>query len=254
MSIKFKSSFFSLSSSWVASSFSFRYSSSSVLLRTSHGGVLTLTWYTYMCPPFQVLFCDIWYVFIRDEEALIHELCVFWANYGKKHPIWAKLGVFLSKLVYWRMGNCVNWFLETGSACKSTYNVGKSTPSGTSESSFSISNFLHVYLVDDSCVSLSTWYQISGGVRGWWSLVISSPYACLMHGGRRLRSTSWSWGESSCKLWMTQNVHIVVVQYRTLLYSMHTKCSKMWHVKRSSKGQKTSRISVIWVDELCHPS
>ena len=34
-----------------------------------------------------------------------------------------------------------NWVRETGSACRSTYNVGKSTPSGKSESSFGISNF-----------------------------------------------------------------------------------------------------------------
>ena len=36
-------------------------------------GVLTLTWYTYMCLPFGALLCEIWYsdrrVFIRDEGA-----------------------------------------------------------------------------------------------------------------------------------------------------------------------------------------
>ena len=40
---------------------------------TGGGGVLTLTWYTYMCLPFGALFCEIWYsdrgVFIRDEGA-----------------------------------------------------------------------------------------------------------------------------------------------------------------------------------------
>ena len=39
------------------------------------GGLLTLTWYTYMCLPFGVLFREIWYsdrgVFIRDEGAQI---------------------------------------------------------------------------------------------------------------------------------------------------------------------------------------
>ena len=39
------------------------------------GGVLTLTWYTYMCLPFGALFREIWYsdrgVFIRDEGAQI---------------------------------------------------------------------------------------------------------------------------------------------------------------------------------------
>ena len=39
------------------------------------GGVLTLTWYTYMCLPFGALFREIWYsdrgVFIRHEGAQI---------------------------------------------------------------------------------------------------------------------------------------------------------------------------------------
>ena len=39
------------------------------------GGVLTLTWYTYMCLPFGAPFREIWYsdrgVFIRDEGAQI---------------------------------------------------------------------------------------------------------------------------------------------------------------------------------------
>ena len=41
----------------------------------SRGGGLTLTWYTYMCLSFGVLYCEIWYsdrrVFIRDEGAQI---------------------------------------------------------------------------------------------------------------------------------------------------------------------------------------
>ena len=56
-------------------------------------GVLTLTWYTSMCLPFEVLFHKIWYsdwwVFIRDKGAQIQKLGVFWANYCVKDPIWA---------------------------------------------------------------------------------------------------------------------------------------------------------------------
>ena len=44
----------------------------------SGGGVLTLTWYTYMCLPFGALFRKIWYsdqgVFIRDEAAQIQKI------------------------------------------------------------------------------------------------------------------------------------------------------------------------------------
>ena len=61
-------------------------------------GVLTLTWYTYMCLPFGALFREIWYsdwrVFIRDKEAQLHKLGVFWANYYKKAPNLAKIGCF----------------------------------------------------------------------------------------------------------------------------------------------------------------
>ena len=60
--------------------------------------------YVYV-PAFRALFREIWYsdrgVFIRDEEPKLHKLGVFWANYCKKHPIWSKLGAFLSKMVYW---------------------------------------------------------------------------------------------------------------------------------------------------------
>ena len=52
-------------------------------------GVLTLTWYTYMCLPFEVLFCKIWYNnqwdFIRDQGALITKIGCILSNYGKKH-------------------------------------------------------------------------------------------------------------------------------------------------------------------------
>ena len=45
------------------------------------GGVLTLTWYMYMCLPFEVPFRKIWYsdgwVFNRDERAQIQKLSVF---------------------------------------------------------------------------------------------------------------------------------------------------------------------------------
>ena len=52
-------------------------------------GVLTLTWYMYICLPFEVFFHEIWYsdqwVFINDEEVQIQKLGVFWASYCKKH-------------------------------------------------------------------------------------------------------------------------------------------------------------------------
>ena len=52
---------------------------------TRGGGVLTLTWYRYMCLPFGALFREIWQsdqgFFIRDEGAQIHKLGVFYANY-----------------------------------------------------------------------------------------------------------------------------------------------------------------------------
>ena len=77
-------------------------------------GVITLTCYMCMCLSFGVLFREIWYsdrwVFIRDEGAQIQKLGIFWANYGKKHPIWAKLDAFLSKrytdgwVIGWKIG------------------------------------------------------------------------------------------------------------------------------------------------------
>ena len=108
-----------------------------------------------------------------------------------------------------------NWFRETGLACKSTYNVGKSTPPERQKAHLA---------------SLTSQSYVSGG---WWlclliylipnqwrdeGLVISSPYACLMHFCMVVEGpipTSWSWGESFCKLCMTQNVHIIVVKCRT---------------------------------------
>ena len=38
---------------------------------------------------------------LEMKEPKLHQLGVFWAKYGKKHPIWIKLGAFLSKRVYW---------------------------------------------------------------------------------------------------------------------------------------------------------
>ena len=81
-------------------------------------GVLTLTWYTYMCLPFGALFREIWYsdwgVSSETKEPKLHKLGVFWANYCKKHPIWSKLlGAFLSKMVYWWVGNLAkNWYRD----------------------------------------------------------------------------------------------------------------------------------------------
>ena len=54
-----------------------------------------------MCLPFGALFREIWYsdggVSSEVMEPKLHKLGVFWANYCKKHPIWAKLCAFLSK-------------------------------------------------------------------------------------------------------------------------------------------------------------
>ena len=51
----------------------------------------------------------------RLKEPKLHKLGVFWVNYcKKKHPIWAKLGAFLSKMVYWWGTNWVkNWYRES---------------------------------------------------------------------------------------------------------------------------------------------
>ena len=47
---------------------------------------------------------EIWYsdrrVSSEMKEPKLHRLGVFWANYCKKHPIWSKLGAFLSKMIY----------------------------------------------------------------------------------------------------------------------------------------------------------
>ena len=103
-------------------------------------GVLTLTWYTYMCLPFEVLFRKIWYshrwVIIRGKGAQIQKLGVFWANYCKKHPMWAKLGAFLLKRYTdgWVIGRKIGIRRKSnfrGSAGTSTYNFGKSNPPGT---------------------------------------------------------------------------------------------------------------------------
>ena len=50
----------------------------------------------------------------ETKEPKLHKLGVFWANYCKKHPIWSKLGTFLSKMVYWWMGNLAkNWYRDS---------------------------------------------------------------------------------------------------------------------------------------------
>ena len=63
------------------------------------------------------------------KEPKLHKLGVFWAHYGKKHPIWAKLGVFLSKMVWW-MANCAKSYHREspnfrGPADTFTYNLAK---------------------------------------------------------------------------------------------------------------------------------
>ena len=48
----------------------------------------------------------------EPKEPKFHKLGVFWANYHKKHPIWLKLGAFLSKMVYWWVGNYAKKYIE----------------------------------------------------------------------------------------------------------------------------------------------
>ena len=58
-----------------------------------------------MCLPFEVFFFAKFGIAmgglrtIRNEGAKYQKLGVFLANYCTKHPIWAKLGVFLSEMV-----------------------------------------------------------------------------------------------------------------------------------------------------------
>ena len=69
------------------------------------GGVLTLTWYTYMCLPFGVVFHRFWYsdgvVFVADERAQFVKIGCISGNLFKKHPIRVQLGVF-----------CQNWYTD----------------------------------------------------------------------------------------------------------------------------------------------
>ena len=96
------------------------------------GGVLTLTWYMYMCLLFGLLFDKIWYsdrwVFIRNEEPKLYKLGVFWANYGKS-TLSFENGILMSGLYCY----CTrNWYRESynfpGATGTSTYNFGESTP------------------------------------------------------------------------------------------------------------------------------
>ena len=48
----------------------------------------------------------------KTKEPKLHKLGVFWANYCKKHPIWSKLGAFLSKMVYWWVENLAKIGIE----------------------------------------------------------------------------------------------------------------------------------------------
>ena len=50
----------------------------------------------------------------ETKEPKLHKLGVFWANYCKKHPIWSKFGAFISKMVYWWVGNLAkNWYRDS---------------------------------------------------------------------------------------------------------------------------------------------
>ena len=71
-------------------------------------GVLTLTWYTYMCLPLGCFFAKFGIAiggFHQRQRSLNYINWVYiWANYCKKHPIRSKLGAILSKMVYWWVG------------------------------------------------------------------------------------------------------------------------------------------------------
>ena len=59
-------------------------------------GVLTLTWYMYMCLPFGHFFVKLGIAMggggsSETKEPKLHNLGVFWVNYCKKHPIWSKM-------------------------------------------------------------------------------------------------------------------------------------------------------------------
>ena len=71
-----------------------------------------------MCLPFGALFAKFGIAIggfsSETKEPKLHKLGVFWANYCKKHPIWSKLGAFLSKMVYWWVGNLAkNWYRDS---------------------------------------------------------------------------------------------------------------------------------------------
>ena len=75
---------------------------------TGGGGVLTLTWYRYMCLPFGPFFMNFGKAMLDSPQTKVpnlHKLGIFWVNYCKKHPIWAKLGVCYPELLYWWVVN-----------------------------------------------------------------------------------------------------------------------------------------------------
>ena len=67
------------------------------------GGNLTLTWYTYMCLPFGVLFHEIWYsdggVSSETKEPKLHKLGLL-GHIIVNAPNLVNLGAFLPKMVY----------------------------------------------------------------------------------------------------------------------------------------------------------
>ena len=77
--------------------------------------------------------------FSSETKELKSKNGVFWANYFKKHPIWANLGAILSKMVYWWVGNWAkNWYRESQifkvRQGTSTYSFGESNPPGGNRS------------------------------------------------------------------------------------------------------------------------
>ena len=149
------------------------------------GGVLTLTWYTYMYHPFGTPFREIWYsdrgVSSETKEPKLHKLGVFWANYCKKHPIWSKLGAFLSKMVYWWVGNLAkNWYrdsqiFEVRQAHPRTILV-KEPPPPPGDSIPALVGFLRALRFPPTPKNRNPFIFL---VHSFWSLVVCTKPACL---------------------------------------------------------------------------
>ena len=66
------------------------------------GGVLTLTWYTYMCLPFRVFFCENRYidgwVQVALKGAQDAKIGCIWGKFMQKAPNFSKIGCFFKEI------------------------------------------------------------------------------------------------------------------------------------------------------------